>query len=172
MRSQSGIDRASNRTSIETRMRNIVILAMVLLAPTIAAAVQTRLMGRSFLSTRFAARLGLALVLFLTGVAHFVQTEEMAMLLPAWVPAGRGLILLSGVFEVAAGFGLLWDRAARISAAVLVVFFVLVFPANVWAALNYVPYGGHGAGPMYLLVRGPLQVLFILWSWRIAAKPI
>src|SRR5688572_24470234 len=112
-------------------MRNIVILAMVLVAPTIAAVGLNRLMGRSFVSSRFAARLGLALVLFFTGAAHFVQTEEMSLLLPGWVPARRGLILISGVFEVVAGLGLLWERTARIWAAVLVGFFVFVFPANV-----------------------------------------
>lgn len=148
-------------------MRNILLLASVLMLPLLVAAVFNGFRGREVLPRQFAIRLGLALMLFVTGTAHFVQTDGMAMLLPPWVPAAEGIILLSGVFEIAAAVGLLVERTARLTALTLVAFFILIFPANVWAAFRHIEYGGHEMGPMYLLARGPFQALLIYWSWRI-----
>jgi uncharacterized membrane protein len=149
-------------------MKNILFLSFLLLVPFVGALVLNRALRKEVVSLSFASRLGLALVMFMTGITHFVQTDGMAMLLPPWVPAARELILLSGVFEIGAGIGLLMERTARPTAALLIVFFIAVFPANVWAAFNHVDYGGHALGPAYLLVRGPLQVFLIVWSWRIS----
>ena len=82
----------------------------------------------------------------------------------------RELILASGVLEIAAGIGLLVERTARYTAGFLIVFFIAVFPANVWAAFNHIDYGGHSIGPAYLLVRGPVQALLIIWSWRVVRE--
>jgi hypothetical protein len=40
-----------------------------------------------------------------------------------------------------------------------------VLPSNVYAAFNYVPFGGHDHGPVYLLVRIPFQFLLIGWIY-------
>jgi uncharacterized membrane protein len=48
---------------------------------------------------------------------------------------------------------------------VAAVVLVLFFPANVYAALNHVPMGGHAWGPVYLLLRAPLQVIILLWVY-------
>lgn len=150
-------------------MKNILFLSFLLLAPLANALVINFLKKREMIDVWFARRLGLALVLFATGGAHFAQTEGMAKLLPAWVPMAKELILGTGVLEIAAAIGLLVNRTARVTARWLILFFIAVFPANVWAAFNYVDYGGHSLGPAYLLARGPLQVLLIFWSWRVAA---
>jgi uncharacterized membrane protein len=42
--------------------------------------------------------------------------------------------------------------------------------ANVYAAINRVDMGGHGAGPMYLLVRAPFQLLLIGWAYGFAVR--
>ena len=42
---------------------------------------------------------------------------------------------------------------------------ILFLPANVYAAIQQVPFGGHGNGPLYLLVRVPFQLLVIAWVW-------
>jgi uncharacterized membrane protein len=41
----------------------------------------------------------------------------------------------------------------------------------VYAAINRVEMGGHGAGPMYLLVRAPFQLLLIGWAYWFAVRP-
>jgi uncharacterized membrane protein len=74
----------------------------------------------------------------------------------------------NGSFEIAAGLGLLIERTAPLTARFLILFFIAIFPANIWAAFNHIDYGGHSLGPAYLLVRGPLQVLLVVWSWGIS----
>lgn len=39
------------------------------------------------------------------------------------------------------------------------IFLLLVLPSNIYAAWQRVDFGGHAAGPVYLLVRIPLQLL-------------
>jgi uncharacterized membrane protein len=48
---------------------------------------------------------------------------------------------------------------------VLIVFFILVLPANIAGSLKAVDFGGMNYGPLYLLFRIPLQVFFIWWVW-------
>jgi uncharacterized membrane protein len=50
--------------------------------------------------------------------------------------------------------------AGWLGAALLVLF----FPANVYAAIHHVPQGGHSWGPIYLLVRAPLQLMILFWD--------
>jgi uncharacterized membrane protein len=151
-------------------MKNIVVLICLLVLPTAVALLLKRVRKKQIISLLFAARLGLAFLMFITGLTHFTQTDGMRLLLPTWVPAARELILVTGVLEIVAGIGLLIERTARYTAGFLIVFFIAVFPANVWAAFNLIDYGGHSMGPAYLLVRGPLQALLILWSWRVVSE--
>ncbi|WP_331145734.1 hypothetical protein [Hymenobacter sp.] len=47
-------------------------------------------------------------------------------------------------------------------------FFVLILPANIHAALHHINYQKgttDGPGPRYLWFRIPLQLLFIAWTW-------
>jgi uncharacterized membrane protein len=54
---------------------------------------------------------------------------------------------------------------------VATVVLVLFFPANVYAALNHIPMGGHAWGPVYLLVRAPLQIIILLWVYWFTIRP-
>jgi len=115
-------------------------------------------------------RISLALLLGFTGLGHFVRTGEMAGMLPAWVPARESLVHVTGFLEWAGALGLLVPRVSRIAGICLILFLAAVFPANIYAALHRVEMGGHGMGPMYLLVRGPFQVLLVWWAWRFAVR--
>jgi uncharacterized membrane protein len=94
----------------------------------------------------------------------------MAGMLPSWVPGRKAIVLVTGVLELAGAAGLLIPGFARLAGGALIVFLVLVFPANVFAALNRIDLGGHGAGPMYLLVRIPFQLLLIGWTYWFAVR--
>jgi uncharacterized membrane protein len=90
-----------------------------------------------------------------------VQTEAMIEMLPPWVPERRALVYLTGLAEVLAAIGLFsnrWRQASAIAAASMLVVF---FPANIYAAVNAVGMGGHTWGPIYLLIRVPLQLLLL-----------
>jgi uncharacterized membrane protein len=40
-----------------------------------------------------------------------------------------------------------------------------LLPANIYSAFHRVDFGGHGAGPAYLLVRVPFQIFAIWWTY-------
>ena len=115
--------------------------------------------------THAAGAIGLGLLFFFTGVGHFVQTEAMAQMLPPWVPARVPLVHLTGVLEWAIAVGFILPETRRSAGWMAAAMLVLFFPANIYAALNYVPIGGHAWGPIYLLVRAPLQLALLLWVW-------
>jgi uncharacterized membrane protein len=115
-------------------------------------------------------RISLALLFLFTGLGHFVQTDAMAEMLPPWTPARTMTIWLSGFAEWLIAIGLLTPRCARTAGIAAIAFLFLVFPGNVYAAFNRVEFGGHAAGPMYLLVRGPFQLLLIAWAYWFSVR--
>ena len=110
-------------------------------------------------------RIALAVMLIVTGISHFTNTEEMVSMMPDFLPAKREIIYFTGVCELAAVIGLLWDRTSRLPSILLIVFFVLVLPANIAGSLRSVNFGGMEYGPWYLLFRVPMQIFLIWWTW-------
>ncbi|MGO1052621.1 DoxX family protein [Crossiella sp. CA198] len=80
---------------------------------------------------------GLAAMFTATGLAHFIglRAELIAMVPPA-LPAPELLVTVTGVLELAGALGLLWTPTARWAAGALTVLLLVMFPANVYAALN------------------------------------
>jgi uncharacterized membrane protein len=113
----------------------------------------------------WAGRFGLASVFAFTSLGHFVQTDAMSNMLPPSIPARRALILASGIFELLLAMLLLAWPKSRLLGLTIIGFLVAIFPANVYAAVQRIPFGGHSAGPVYLLIRAPVQLLLILWTY-------
>jgi uncharacterized membrane protein len=122
-----------------------------------------RLLGKG--DTRVAAVYGLSLLFVFTGLGHFIETEAMAQMLPPWVPARVPLVHLTGVLEWGLAFGFVIPETRRSAGWMAIAVLVAFFPANVYAAVNFVPMGGHAWGPEYLLVRAPLQLAIALWTY-------
>ena len=98
-----------------------------------------------------------------TGIGHFIKTEDMALMLGMNSPAVHYLVWVTGIIEVAGALAI-WHPAIRRRVAMGFIFMLVGFiPCNVYAALNRVPFGGHELGPIYLIIRLPLQVLLIWW---------
>ena len=105
-------------------------------------------------NARGAAAIGLAVLFIFTGTGRVL------------------LVYLTGVLEFAIAAGFLVRKFRRCTgwaaAAVLIVF----FPANIYAAFNHIPMGGHEWGPVYLLIRAPLQAIILLWVyWFTIQRP-
>ena len=127
------------------------------------------LLNRFALSRRFTlslmGRISMAVMLVVTGVSHFTNTQQMVDMMPDFMPAKSEMIYFTGVCELLAVIGLLWSRTARLASILLIIFFVLVLPANVIGSFKSVQLGGMDYGPLYLLFRIPLQIFFIGWVW-------
>src|SRR6185312_9033984 len=65
------------------------------------------------------------------GVLHFVVPDVFTSIVPAYLPAPRALVLVSGVFEILGGVGLQIPRVRRAASYGLVALYISVFPANV-----------------------------------------
>lgn len=131
--------------------------------------------GRRFGTLRFSsfarARIGLSLFFAFTALGHFVRTEEMTKMLPPAVPYRVELIYLTGVFELLGAAGVWVPRLRRLTGVCLIVMLLCVLPANVYAALNRVAFGGHELGPAYLIIRVPFQLLVAWWVHFAAVRP-
>lgn len=118
-----------------------------------------------------AGRLALSVMLLFTGIAHFTKTKEMALMLPKTIPFRYFIILLTGVFEIAAAVGLLIPQTIIVTGWSLILFFITILPANIYAALTTETRKRTefaGQGPKYLWFRIPLQLFFMLWTYVFA----
>lgn len=98
-----------------------------------------------------------------SGILHLVNPSAFLWLMPEWTPFVIELIVISGVAELIAAFGL----AFRLRWAPIFTALVLlgVWPANWWFAIDVL-----GQDDLWLAIaawaRLPLQVPLILWAWR------
>jgi uncharacterized membrane protein len=113
----------------------------------------------------FAGKISIAALFGFTALGHFAKPNEIVEMLPPWVPCRKLIVLLSGFLELAFAIGILIPAASRLTAIVAIVFLFLAAPLNVYSAYRRVNFGGHSAGPAYLLVRLPLQIFLIAWIW-------
>ena len=129
------------------------------------------LLGRK-LGISLTGRIAMAVMLLVTGIAHFTLTEELIATMPEIMPLKREIVYFTGVCELLAVFGLLWSKTAKLTAIVLMVFFVLILPANIIGTLKSVPIGGMDYGVWYLLFRIPLQIFFIWWVYYFGIRTL
>ncbi len=120
---------------------------------------------RERLSLSFIGRAALAVMLLVTGIAHFTSTNLMIEMMPDFMPAKREIVYFTGVCELLAVVGLLWDKTAKLTAIMLIIFFISILPANIAGSIKQVQFGGMENGVMYLLFRIPLQIFFIFWTY-------
>lgn len=118
-------------------------------------------------------RIALSVMLVFTAIAHFVFNKGMSMMLPDFMPLKTTTIYLTGLIEIAAAIGLLVPRFRILTAWLLIAFFILILPANIYAAIHHINYqngtfDGHGLS--YLWFRVPLQLVFIVWTYVFAIK--
>ncbi len=101
------------------------------------------------------------------GVGHFAATRVYEGIMPDYLPAHHGLVLISGAAEIAGGLGvMLPERFAGVRRAAawgLVAMLVAVMPANVWMVQH--PERFPGLPVWALWARLPLQGVLAWWAW-------
>lgn len=116
-------------------------------------------------STSQLGRLAMAIMLGFTGASHFTKTQEMVQMMPAFLPYKYEFVYATGLLEIAAAVGLLFQRWAMTASVALIVFFITILPANIIGSFKRVELGGMEYGPRYLFFRIPLQIFFICWTY-------
>ncbi len=146
-----------------------MIILLLLSSPLAIAFVYSKFSNKALHVRKYACwGLGLAFIFFFIG--HFVKTQGMVEMLPSWVPLRLAVVYMTGVIELLVGIALFIPRYQTLAAKLAIVILVVFFPANVYAALNGIGLGGHQWGPVYLLIRGPLQAILIAWAYCFCAK--
>ena len=112
------------------------------------------------------ARWTLAPFFILAGLIHLGRPGVFLGVMPSVVPYPRAVILLTGVAEVAGGIGLFLPPLRRVAGAMLALYALCVYPANILHAVRDLS-TGTGLGWAYHYPRLFAQP-FICW-WALAA---
>ncbi len=116
----------------------------------------------------FAGNFAMSVMLLFTAMAHFAFSKGMMMMLPDFIPFKRQVIYGTGLIEIVAAIGLFLPSYRHLTSIALVIFFVLILPSNIYAAIKKVNYqkGTYDGNEInYLWFRIPLQIFFIEWVW-------
>jgi uncharacterized membrane protein len=115
----------------------------------------------------------MSVMLLFTAIGHFKFADGMSKMIPDFIPAKKQIVYVTGLIEILAAIGLLVPSLYMLTGWLLIVFFILILPANINAALKQVDYEkgtNDGPGKAYLWFRIPLQVIFIAWVYLFAIK--
>lgn len=146
------------------------ILMLVLLTSPYAICRLLKTFTKRNFDPREPAAVGLALLFVMTGIGHFTDTQTMAQMLPSWIPARVTIIYLTGILEFLIAAGFLFQKWRPLTGWVTAIMLLTFFPANIYAAIHHVPQGGHIWGPIYLLIRAPLQLIILAWVYWFTIK--
>jgi uncharacterized membrane protein len=116
----------------------------------------------------FAALIAMSAMLLFTASGHFAYSRGMMLMIPAFIPFRLALVYITGIIEIVAAIGLQMASVRNLTAVLLIIFFILVLPANIYAAAKHIDYQTgkeDGKTLHYLWFRIPLQILFIIWTW-------
>ena len=140
---------------------------IVLLSAFVIAIVTIKIICNNY-DFALSGRIAMSAMLVFTAIAHVAFTKGMARMLPGFIPYKTIIVYLTGIIEIAAAIGLLIPGIKVLTAWLLISFFILILPANVYAAIKRFDYQKEttgGNGPAYLWFRIPLQVFFIIWVY-------
>lgn len=117
----------------------------------------------------------LGLTLIYTGVLHLTsRREEFQAQVPSWLPLDPDFVVLaSGVVEILLGLALIsfWRYRQQVGIATAI-FFILIFPGNVWQYIDGIDAFGldTDAARLTRLFFQPVLILWALWSTNALAR--
>lgn len=122
-------------------------------------------MPHSLFSKRHVLRFILAIFFIFAGVMHFLKTDFYLAIMPPYLPYPKALVYLSGIFEILGGIGILISKTRYWAGIGLILLLLAVFPANIYMATDRISLPGLSVPYWVLLLRLPLQFVFIGWVW-------
>jgi len=121
----------------------------------------------------FSARIAISTMLLFTALGHFMFTDGMTMMIPDFIPFKKEMVYFTAVIEILGAFALHIKQLRLITSWLLILFLILMLPANIKASIEHVNYQNgtiDGNGLLYLWFRIPLQTLFITWIYLCSIK--
>jgi len=116
-------------------------------------------------------RIAMSVMLVFTAIGHFAFSNGMVLMIPDFIPFKKSFVYFTGIVEVVASAGLLILSLKHITSLLLIIFFILILPANINAAIKHIDFqkaNNDGNGINYLWFRIPLQLFFIAWVYLFA----
>ncbi len=159
-------------------METLIVLLTTLLTLRAAGA----LGARRFAAWPTCAAYALGVMLIMTGTTHFLPETfadspvpthaDLLPMVPPFVPFPGAMVYLTGVLELLGAVGLFLAATRRAAGLGLTALFVVLLPANIYAAVSHIPFNGAPASPLW--ERIPEQALYIgvaLWAAGILRFP-
>jgi uncharacterized membrane protein len=146
---------------------------LIVLLSVFAVSLLTTKIVRGNFELALSGRIAMSAMLAFTAIGHFAFTKGMAMMLPDFIPFKSETVYLTGIIEIAAAIGLFIPNFRMVTAWLLIAFFILILPANIYATIKHIDYQKgtfDGNGLTYLWFRIPLQILFIIWTYFSSIK--
>ena len=108
----------------------------------------------------------LGLIFLIAGVTHFTHSALYERIMPAYLPAHKSLILLSGILEMCLGFMLLNPETQTIAAWGMMISMFLFLSVHFHMATN--KEANLNIPNWILWLRIPLQFGLIYWAYQYA----
>tara|TARA_B100001540_G_scaffold37601_2_gene33355 strand:- start:1555 stop:1953 length:399 start_codon:yes stop_codon:yes gene_type:complete len=106
-------------------------------------------------------------ILFINvGIAHFTDTEWFEPIVPDLLGNPTFWVLITGVFEIALGIGIIVPQTRRYSSLVMVLFLVVVYAGNLNMWVNNISLGDRTFATIWHIMRliGQLVMIVVaLW---------
>ncbi len=115
-----------------------------------------------------AGNIAMSAMLLFTAIGHFAFVKGMELMMPPFIPFKAAMVYLTGLIEVMAAAGLLIPSLQLLTSYLLILFFILILPVNIYAASKNVDYQKvthEGPGLSYLWFRIPFQLFLIAWVY-------
>ena len=116
-------------------------------------------------------RFAMGVLYVVAGIGHFVATRIYMNIVPDYLPAHRGLVLLSGGCEICGGVGVLMPQTRRFAAGGIAAMLVVFFSVHIWMIQHHAD-RYRAIPPSLLWARIPLQFALIAWALLYTRKEL
>jgi len=113
---------------------------------------------------RAALRFVLAVLYIAFGALHLAAPGGFTPIVPPYIPFPRAVVIFTGVCEIAGGVGLLVPATRRLAGAMLALYALCVWPANIYQAFWHVHAPPLPDSWWYHGPRLALQPVLIWWA--------
>jgi len=96
------------------------------------------------------------------GIHHFRNPQIYDDIVPTYLGFPRFWTLLSGIVEIILGIGLIIKFSRQITARLLIVFYLVVYLANLNMWVNDIPFSGNNLSQIGHSIRLLIQIILII----------